>query len=140
MRTSVALFTTLSLLLLGGCATAKAQRSLVADRMESYVIPKPPDAVWPHVRELLKAKGYDVPAQSEMNQVESSQKSDGSRYIVSVARTEAASSIVTFMLARNAGEGLTQKRDTELLWELVKRVDPEGAKQVEAEAYTLARQ
>jgi hypothetical protein len=127
--------------LITGCASSKAQQKYVYERMEGYIISQPSERVLPAVHGLMKEHGFKLTAVEDGTRLETDLKQDGDKalsYVVTVMPQDAQNCRVTFTLNERKGAQTNRTNDKALLWELVQRVDPNGATTVEAEANALA--
>lgn len=143
-----------------GCAATRRE-AYVQEKASQYVYSKPIAEVWPQVRMLLKEK--DLPLRESPGAFEISTdwhqvgapSTLGTSYVRYLVRgkqpTPAMCAVEIFKQNRvEAGQGPVDartgqrgsigtdttnlQRDMELEWELLQRVDPEGAKGLRAEA------
>lgn len=146
-----------------GCA-ARRQQAYLEDKAQNHVYRKPIVEVWPEALALLKDKGFSVmkgqegfEAQTEWLQTSaaSSLGTSFARYLVRgyergpgqsaveyrrQERSESRSADNTDGRPREQGESAVgagnsqMRRDTELEWELLQKVDPDAATALKAEA------
>jgi uncharacterized lipoprotein len=143
-----------------GCAASRRE-AYVQEKASQYVYRKPMAEVWPQVRMLLKER--DLPLRESPGTFEISTdwhmvgapSTLGTNYVRYLVRgkqpTPAMCAVEIFKQNRvEAGQGPVDartgqrqglgtdstnlQRDMELEWELLQRVDPEGAKSLRAEA------
>jgi hypothetical protein len=143
-----------------GCAASRRE-AYVQEKASQYVYRKPIAEVWPQVRMLLKEK--DLPLRESPGAFEISTdwhmvgapSTLGTNYVRFLVRgkqpTPSMCSVEIFRQNRvESGQGPVDsrtgqrqslgtdstnlQRDMELEWELLQRVDPEGAKSLRAEA------
>jgi uncharacterized lipoprotein len=146
--------------LAAGCASTRRE-AYIQDKARQHVYRQPIAEVWPQVRMLLKEKelplreapgGYEISTDWHMVGAPSSLGTNYVRYLVRGKQpTPAMCSVEIFKQNRTeAGQGpmdvqtgerrnlgtdsTNMVRDAELEWELLQRVDPEGAKALQAEA------
>ncbi len=145
--------------LAAGCASARRE-AYIQDKAMQHVYRKPIAEVWPQVRSMLQEKelemreapgAYEISTDWQMVGAPSSLGTAYVRYLVrgkqpspamcSVEifkqnRTESGQSVDTRTGARQSvGNDVTNmSRDMEMEWELLQRVDPEGAKALREEA------
>jgi uncharacterized lipoprotein len=150
-----------SALLAAGCA-AKRREAYLQDKTREHVYSKPLNDVWPQARMLLKEKGfslretpgsYEIATEWLQTSPPSTLGTSFTRYLVRGKQPSAESSTVEFLRQnrveagagavhsgtgeRQAGSGTNTtnlERDLEMEWELLQRVDPEGAKALTTEA------
>ncbi len=146
--------------LAAGCAASRRE-AYIQDKARQYVYRKPIAEVWPQVRMLLKEKdlplreaprAYEISTDWHQVGAPSTLGTNYVRYLVrgkqpspvlstveifKQNRTEAGPGPVDARTGqrREIGTDTTNLvRDTELEWELLQRVDPEGAKALREEA------
>jgi hypothetical protein len=133
--------------LLVGCAAmrgATARRKHIEDATRGYVYNRPVDQVWGQARQLLFERGYTVRDSGEggTHQAETEWKHDGNRrvrYLLSgmpVGDDKAQVQFTRSEEQRDKGEwsSLDTERDLDIEYELLKRVEPEQASVIEADA------
>jgi uncharacterized lipoprotein len=143
-----------------GCASTRREAYL-QDKAMQHVYRKPIAEVWPQVRSMLQEKelemreapgGYEISTDWQMVGAPSSLGTAYVRYLVRGKQpTPAMCSVEIFRQNRTeAGQGpvdaqtgqrrdigtdtTNMTRDMEMEWELLQRVDPEGAKALREEA------
>jgi uncharacterized lipoprotein len=143
-----------------GCAAARRE-AYIQDKATQYVYRKPIAEVWPQVRMMLKEKdlplreapgAYEISTDWHMVGAPSSLGTNYVRYLVRGKQpSPAMTSIQIFKQNRTeAGPGPVDTRtgqrqeigtdstnlvrDVQMEWELLQRVDPEGAKALQSEA------
>jgi uncharacterized lipoprotein len=146
--------------LVTGCAASRRE-AYVQEKASQYVYRKPIAEVWPQVRMLLKERdlplreapgAYEISTDWHMVGAPSTLGTSYVRYLVRGKQpTPSMCSVEIFRQNRvEAGQGPVDartgqrraigtdstnlQRDMELEWELLQRVDPEGAKALRAEA------
>lgn len=154
----------LSLLLLtvtalaSGCASTRRD-AYIQDKASQYVYRKPIAEVWPQVRALLQEKelplreapgAYEIGTDWTMLGSPSSLGTSYVRYLVRGKQPSPVSCSVEILRQNRtqSGEGpagntgndsSSMTRDREMEWELLQRVDPEGAKALLEEAKTAIK-
>lgn len=143
-----------------GCASSRRE-NYIQDKASSYVYRKPIAEVWPQVRAMLKEKdlplreapgAYEIATDWHMLGAPSSLGTTYVRYLVRGKQPSPAMCAVEILRQNRtqAGEGAmdvqtgqkgdvgtdatSMTRDREMEWELLQRVDPEGAKALIEEA------
>jgi uncharacterized lipoprotein len=143
-----------------GCAAARRE-AYVQERASQYVYRKPIAEVWPEVRMLLKEKDLPIREAPGAYEISTDWYTVGApstlgtnyvRYLVRGKQSSAAMcSVEIFKQNRvetaqsssaardnqreaSGTDTSNLQRDRELEWELLQRVDPEGAKALRAEA------
>jgi uncharacterized lipoprotein len=143
-----------------GCAAARRE-AYIQDKAMQHVYRKPIAEVWPQVRSMLQEKelplreapgGYEISTDWQMVGAPSSLGTAYVRYLVRGKQpTPAMCAVEIFKQNRTeAGQGpmdaqtgqrreigtdtTNMTRDMELEWELLQRVDPEGAKALREDA------
>lgn len=145
---------------LAGCATARRE-AYIQDKAAQHVYRKPIAEIWPQVRSLLQEKelelreapgGYEISTDWQMVGAPSTLGTAYVRYLVRGKQPSPAMSAVEIfkqnrtesgqgpMDARTGqrqqiGNDVTNMvRDMEMEWELLQRLDPEGAKALREDA------
>ncbi|ATB30673.1 hypothetical protein [Melittangium boletus] len=144
--------------LVTGCAASRREM-YIQEKASDYVYRKPIAEVWPEVRAMLKEKelpvreapgGYEISTDWHQLGASSNLGTSYVRYLVrghqpSPAmtqveilrqnRVESGQGAMATPNNRTAGtDSVSRTRDREMEWELLQRVDPEGAKALKAEA------
>ena len=131
-----------------GCAAmraASAKHRHIRSQAEQFVYQKSITEVWPQARQMLFEKGLQVRDTGEAGTLtlETDWLSDNaggsSRYLVQGIKVDEATCKVQFTKAtkRSAPNGQTSTssdRDVDAEWDLIKRVAPEKAVEIESEA------
>lgn len=153
---STALLLLAALALTSGCA-ARQREAYMQDKAHAHVYRMPLAELWPHARSLVQEKGYSLmenkggfEAQTEWLQTSaaSSLGTSYQRYLVrgmergpGVSSVEFYKQVRTEARAADSGtaaqtQGSNQSPilDSEMEWELLKRVDAEAAKTYQTEA------
>jgi len=128
----------------GAIRAASARESYIDGRAQDYVYNRPLDQVWGVARTMLFEQGYTVrdtgeggtfAAETEWKQ----QGNQRSRYLMTGMSVDAGRSRVQFTLAEESlrdgnwyNDGAN--RDNDIEFELIKRVEPDAAAQIESEA------
>lgn len=135
--------------LLAGCAAirgATARRRHIEDATRGHVYNRPLDQVWGQARQLLFERGYTVRDSGEggSHQAETEWKQEGrdrrARYLLSGMPTGDDKAQVQFTRAEEQLEkgggwsSLGTERDLDMEYELIRRVEPEQASVIEADA------
>jgi uncharacterized lipoprotein len=144
--------------LAAGCASSRREM-YVQDKASDYVYRKPIGELWPQVRTFLTEKdlalrespgGYEIATDWQQQGAPSNLGTSYVRYLVrgvqpspgltSVQilrqnRVESGQGAMASSNNRTAGtDSNNRTRDREMEWELLQRLDPEGAKAITAEA------
>ena len=126
-----------------GCATLRAgmaRQKYIHEQTQAHVYQMPIADVWPNVRKLLFERGYQVKGSDTGNafsvETESKPGDAGSavRYLVQGTKLDERSCRVEFTKMTSTPNGSKSDRDLDLEWQLLKRVDPAGAQQIETAA------
>jgi len=134
-------------LLLGqqvGCASmraASAKHAYVEKQTANYVYSKPLGEVWPEARKMLFSGGYEV-KDTDASNAETEwkvNKNHRTRYLLSGVAVDDNSCKIEFTRAEEQQEkgqwsALDTDRDLKLEHDLIKKVEPERAKQIDSEA------
>ena len=150
---------------LGGCAASRREL-YVQEKASGHVYTRPMSEVWPQVRSLLREKelpmreaagAFEIATEWLMVGAPSSLGTNYVRYYVRGKqptpvtcaveifrqnRTEAGQGPVDARTGQRQSLGTdatNMTRDRELEWELLQRVDPEGARALRAEAETAVK-
>lgn len=128
----------------GAIRAASARQNYINGRAQDYVYNRPLDQVWGVARTMLFEQGYAVRDTGEAGSfaAETEWKQQGnerSRYLMTGMSVDEGRSRVQFTLAeetlRNGGwESAGANRDNHIEFELIKRVEPDAAAQIESEA------
>lgn len=135
--------------LLMSCAAirgATARRKHIEDATRGYVYNRPIDQVWGKARQLLFERGYSVRDSGEggSHQAETEWKLEGNdrrvRYLLSAMPAGDDKAQVQFTRSeeqrekRGGWSPLDTDRDLDMEYELIKRVEPDQASAIEADA------
>ncbi|ATB35512.1 hypothetical protein CYFUS_000925 [Cystobacter fuscus] len=160
---SVVVFT--AVLFAAGCASSRREM-YIQEKASGYVYRKPMAEVWPQVRSLLKEKelpireapgAFEIATDWAMVGAPSSLGTNYVRYYVRGKQPSPVLSAVEIFRQNRTESGpgpvdsrtgqrqalgtdtTNMTRDRELEWELLQRVDPEGARALRAEAETAVK-
>jgi hypothetical protein len=128
----------------GAIRAASARQDYINTRSRDYVYNRPLDQVWGEARTMLFEEGYTVrdtgeggsfAAETEWKQ----QGTERSRYLMTGMRVDDGRCRIHFTLAEETQRGGDwandgSNRDTKMEFELIKRVEPDAAAQIESEA------
>lgn len=129
---------------LPACASFRAmgaKHKYIESHVEPYVYQKPLSAVWPEARQILFGKGFSV-KDTDAQAAETEWKYESSRrtrYLLTGTPVNETSCRVQFLKDEQSNSGgnwssLGTERDLGLEWELLRKVSPEDATKIEAEA------
>ena len=130
---------------LGGCAAmraAGAKHEYIEQKVQSHTYDKPLSVVWPQARQLLFSEGFEV-KDTDASNAETEWKYEGSyrkRYLVSgiaVGKNKCQVQFTKSESQKKSGGGWYDPdtaRDLGLEWDLLKKVSPDRASKIEAEA------
>lgn len=128
----------------GALRAASARQDHINNRTQAYVYNRPVDQVWGSARQMLFELGYTVRDTGEGGSfsAETEWKQEGkerSRYLLTGSSVDAGRCTVQFMRAEESQRGGNwdndgTQRDFDIEFELIKRVEPDAAAQIESEA------
>ncbi len=140
----VAILTLLAGLACTGMQRSGARQSYIYEQVREYVYETPIDAVWPQARAILFEQGYQVRDSGGGMTVETEWRvlSDGSRrrYLVTGFPRGNGCAIHFTSDTENTQGRADTGRDLGMEWGLIRRVEPQRATRIEAEANAYAYQ
>ena len=160
---SVPLMLLASATLVTGCAAGRREM-YIQEKASDYVYRQPIAEVWPQVRAMLTEKalpmreapgGYEISTDWQQQGAPSNLGTSYVRYLVRGHQPSPVSTQVEILRQNRveSGQGamatqnnrttgtdsVSRTRDREMEWELLQRVDPEGAKALKVEAETTIK-
>jgi hypothetical protein len=127
-----------------GCAAmraAGARHEHIESQTQEYVYQKPLSQVWPQARQLLFEEGFEVKDTDSTTAETEWKKGDSgrARYLLSGIEVDEGSCRVQFtkdeQYKTDSGWSSSDpERDLGMEWKLIKKVDPDGARKIEADA------
>lgn len=144
IRVAVLVAVVLQVMGCGALRAASARQDYINSRTQDYVYNRSIDQVWSVARQMLFEQGYAVRDTGEGGSfsAETEWKQEGkerSRYLLTGMRVDDGHSRVQFTRAEETQRGGNwendgSNRDFNVEFELIKRVEPDAAQQIESEA------
>lgn len=125
-----------------GCAfmrASSARQRYVRDQTSQWVYRQPIQQVWPGVRKVLFERGLQVKDSDSGGAyaVETEPANDGKtvvRFLVQGTKLDDGACRLEVTKMTMGKDGAQSERDTDFEWQLLQRLDPQGAAQINAAA------